>query len=164
MATTRMKRPHLRLACVVSLTLALTLTLCAPSVLGGQLSPHAVGTGVQFQSYSLSEALGAERATLTLFPLAYSLPVGDRVDLQLYGAYASGSVERGGLTYTLEGPVDTRIRAKYQVSPWAVVTALVNVPTGNSTHDAGEAVASGLYLYRLSTDDGVLTRKMLMLK
>jgi hypothetical protein len=128
--------------------LSLALTLGAPLGLRAQLSPHAFGTGVQFQSYSLSEALGAEVATLTLIPVAYALPVGDRFGLELYGAYANGSVEKGGVTYTLQGPVDTQIRASYQASPWAVLTALVNVPTGNSTHDAEEAVVASV----LSTD------------
>jgi len=87
-------------------------------------------------------------ANLTLLPLAFTLPVGNRFDLDLYGAYANGSVEKGGYSYTLQGLVDTQVRARFQASPWAVLTALVNLPTGNSTHDGEEAVVASV----LSTD------------
>jgi hypothetical protein len=144
MESPRMKEPRRLLVAF----LCPILSLAAPLAVRAQLSPQTLGAGVQFQSYSLSEALGAEVATLTLLPVAYALPVGDRFDLELYGAYANGSVEKGGSTFTLQGPVDSRIRARYQVSQWAILTALVNIPTGNSTHDAGEAVVASV----LSTD------------
>ena len=127
---------------------ALILASLSPSGVSGQTAQHAFGTGAQFQSYSFSEGLGTEVATLTLIPLAYSLPVGESFDLEFYGAFANGSVERDGLTFNLQGPVDTRVRARYQASPWAVFTALVNIPTGNSTHDPEEAVVASV----LSTD------------
>ena len=31
-------------------------------------------------------------------------------------------------------------------------------------HDAGRPVASGMYLYRLVTEEGVLTRKLILLR
>jgi hypothetical protein len=121
--------------------------LLPPSVFG-QTAQHALGGGVQFQRYSFNEALGAGAASLTLIPLAYTLPVGRSFDLEFYSAYAKGSVEKGGYAYTLQGPVDTRLRARVQLSPWAVFTALVNIPTGKSTHDEEEAVVASV----LSTD------------
>ena len=148
MKTTR-KRPYFPCqACMSVLLLSLGPSLLLPVPGSGQASPHAFGTGVQFQSYSFNEALGAEVANLTLIPLAYTLPVGQRFDLELYSAYANGSVEKGGYSYLLKGPVDTQVRAKIRVSPWAVLTALVNIPTGKSTHDAEEAVVASV----LSTD------------
>ncbi|MBK7142370.1 MAG: T9SS type A sorting domain-containing protein [bacterium] len=52
------------------------------------------------------------------------------------------------------------------------VARLVNGEVSAGTHSvewdgrdiSGEVVASGVYLYRLETDDGVLSRKMLLLK
>lgn len=122
--------------------------LLLPPTLSGQTSPHAFGTGAQFQYYSFSEGLGAEAASLTLIPLAYSLPVGQRFDMDLYSAYANGSVDKGGLGYSLQGFVDTRLRARLQVAPWAALTAMVNLPTGKSSHDPEEAVVASV----LSTD------------
>lgn len=119
-----------------------------PGIANAQVAQHAFGTGVQFQSYSFAEALGAEVANLTLIPVAYTVPLGDKFSLDMYSAYANGAVEKGGVTYTLQGPVDTRVRASYQVTPWAVFTALFNIPTGNSAHDAEEAVVASV----LSTD------------
>lgn len=109
---------------------------------------HAVGAGAQFQSYTFNEALGAEVANLTLIPLAYTLPLGEGGALDMFGAWAHGAVEKGGVAYTLQGPVDTRIRASYKITPWAVLTAMVNLPTGDATHDAEEAVVASV----LSTD------------
>lgn len=123
-------------------------SLLLPMAGEGQLSHPAFGTGVQFQSYTFNEGLGAERANLTLLPLAFALPLGQRFDLEFYGAFANGSVEREGFSYTLQGPVDTQVRGRYQVAPWAVLTALVNVPTGKSTHNDEEAVVASI----LSTD------------
>jgi hypothetical protein len=139
-------RSRLSLALVGQLVLLPGLLLSSPA--SGQTAQHAFGSGVQFQRYSFSESLGAEAASLTLIPLAYTLPIGRRFDLELYSAYASGSVEKGGSAYTLQGPVDTRVRARVQVSPWAVFTALVNLPTGKSAHDDEEAVVASV----LSTD------------
>jgi len=121
--------------------------LLLPSSLLAQTT-RSVGVGVYFQGYTFDEALGARVANLTLIPVAASLPVGERLTLDLYSAYAHGSVEREGLTYTLTGPVDTRIRASYQVAPWAVVSAAVTLPTGNASHDAEESVVAAV----LSTD------------
>jgi hypothetical protein len=130
------------------LPFAAGLCLLLPSLLPGQTTAHAFGAGVQFQRFSFSEALGADAASLTMIPVAYALPVGDRFDLDLYSAYANGSVDKGGMSYGLQGLVDTRLRARLQVAPWAVLTAMVNLPTGKSSHDAEEAVVASV----LSTD------------
>jgi hypothetical protein len=137
-----------RLGCGLMGTALMAGALLVPGMANAQVSRHAFGTGAQFQSYTFAEALGADVANLTLIPLAYTLPIGEKFALDLYGAYANGSVEREGFTYTLQGPVDTRVRAVYQVTPWAVFTALFNLPTGNSSHNSEEAVVASV----LSTD------------
>ncbi len=131
-----------------ALPFAAALCLLLPSLLSGQTTTPAFGTGVQFQRFSFSEALGADAASLTMIPVAFALPVGDRFGLDLYSAYANGSVDKGGMSYGLQGLVDTRLRARLQVAPWAVFTAMVNLPTGKSSHDAEEAVVASV----LSTD------------
>jgi hypothetical protein len=144
MGTRLMNRP-------ISGRLGATLLVAAtlvPGTVNAQATQHVFGTGAQFQSYSLHEDLGAKVANLTLIPVAYSLPVGEKLSLDMYGAYANGAVEKGGSTYTLQGPVDTRVRAAYQITPWAVITAMANFPTGNSSHDAEEAVVASV----LATD------------
>lgn len=130
------------------ITLTLAIAVLTPAGAWGQISQHAFGTGALFQSYSFGEGLGTDVANLILIPVAYSLPVGQSFDLELYSAFANGAVEQDGTTFTLQGPVDTRVRARYQLSPWAVFTALVNLPTGNSAHDPEEAVVASV----LSTD------------
>ncbi|MBI4539231.1 MAG: hypothetical protein HY704_06970 [Gemmatimonadetes bacterium] len=106
---------------------------------------QSLGVGVHFQGIQFDRALGADVANLILVPLAYRLPLGERLDTDVYAAYARGAVEVGNQTLTLSGLVDTRIRASWQARPWAVVTVAVNLPTGNATHDPGEArVASVL--------------------
>lgn len=144
MGTLRMNRLGVGLVGVAFLLGAVLV----PGTVNAQVGQHVFGTGAQFQSYSFAEALGAEVANLTLIPVAYTFPLGDKFALDMYSAYAHGAVEKGGFTYTLQGPVDTRIRAVYQVTPWAVFTALVNIPTGNSAHNAEEAVVASV----LSTD------------
>jgi hypothetical protein len=144
MRTTRDVRASVALAGACALLIVPLL----PHAAEGQAPSHAFGSGVHFQTFSFDEALGADAASLVLVPAAYSLPLGDRFGLELYGAWANGVVEKGGASFTLQGPVDTQIRASYQLSPWAVLTALANLPTGNSTHDAEEALVASV----LSTD------------
>ena len=107
-----------------------------------------IGSGAQFQWFSFSEELGADVANLTVIPITYILPMGEKVRADVYTAWATGSVEKGGFTYNKSGPTDTRVRLSYQVSPWAVLTVGVNVPTGNSADTNEEAIVTSV----LATD------------
>ncbi len=122
--------------------------LLATTPVTAQETPHAFGTGAQFQAYSFDGGLGAEVANLLMVPMAYSIPLGERVGLDFFGAYAFGAVEKGGVKYELAGMVDTRMRATLKVAPWAVLTAAVNAPTGHATHNDEEAVVASV----LATD------------
>lgn len=104
---------------------------------------QALGTGVHFQGYEFNDSIGVSAANLLLVPIAYTLPLHPRVSVDLYGAYAHGAVEREGLVYTLDGVVDTRVRASWSVLPWAVFMVGANLPTGNPTHTGNEAVVAG---------------------
>lgn len=102
----------------------------------------AVAVGGIGQGYSFGSDNGVESATLLLTPVAFTLPVSRGLTLDLYGAYARGAVKAGSETHTLQGIVDTRVRASYAVTPWAVVSAAVNLPTGKATHDSEEAIVA----------------------
>lgn len=126
----------------------LALAVACPPASHAQEVRHAVAVGTQFQSYTFQEGLGAKVATLNLVPVAYALPLGDRFVLDLYGAYADGRVEKGGVTFILKGMVDTHVRASFQLAPWALLTGALTLPTGKSAHNDAEAVVASV----LSTD------------
>jgi hypothetical protein len=119
-------------------TLALGLVLVAAPA-QAQIGRGAGSTGVQFQGYSFDKDLGVSAANLLMIPLAYQIGIGDKLSLDAYGAYARGAVEIGDNSFTLNGPVDTRVRANYEVTPWAMLTFGVNLPTGKTEHTADEA-------------------------
>ena len=105
----------------------------------------SVGVGVDFMGYSFDDGLGVDASQLLMIPLAVRYPVGQALAVDLYSAWAEGRVENAGVQYSLSGPVDTRIKASYQVTPWALVSLTGTIPTGNSTHSGTEAlVASAL--------------------
>jgi hypothetical protein len=101
--------------------------------------PGAVSAGVQFQGYDFADALGVEAVNLVLLPLAWTFTAADRVGVDMYTAYARGTALVGGTQYTLRGATDTRIRANYSATPWAVLTVGLNLPTGRTGHTANEA-------------------------
>ena len=128
------------------------LALLAAAAAGpaGAQQGASFGAGGQIQTFAFGEGLGVERATLYLLPLAYRQPFGDRLSVDLYGAYARGEVALGGdgegsdTTYSLSGVVDTKIRANWTATPWAVFSLALNLPTGNSGHSTEEAVVASI--------------------
>lgn len=110
-----------------------------------QLARKSVGGAVHFQGYSFADAAGVAAANLLMVPVAFELPLTSTFSIDGYTAYARGSAEIDAKVYTMTGPVDTRVRANWATTPWAIVTVGLNLPTGNSEHDAEEAeVASVL--------------------
>lgn len=116
-----------------------TALLLAPTLAAAQLRPGAVNTGVQFQGYDFDDGLGVEAANLLLVPLSWQVAVGDRLSFDAYGAWARGTALIAGTQYELNGLVDTRVRANYAVTPWAMVTLGLNLPTGQTEHTEDEA-------------------------
>lgn len=104
---------------------------------------RSVGLGVDFMGYTFEEGLGASAAQLMVVPLAVRFPAGS-VTLDLYAAWAQGQVEREDVAYTLQGPVDTRLKLSWQAMPWALFSVGASLPTGNSTHDGEEAVVASV--------------------
>lgn len=103
---------------------------------------------MDYMGYSFDEGLGADAAQLLMIPLAVRFPVGSNVTVDVYSAWAQGKVERGDTEFTLQGVVDTRVKLSYKMSDWALFSLGVGLPTGNSNHDAEEAVVSSV----LATD------------
>lgn len=117
-----------------------TLAITAQSVTAQQRPAFAAGA--ISQGYSYGSGFGVESTTLLMTPLAVTMPVSDKLTLDLYGAYARGAVNLENTTHTMQGLVDTRIRASLAVTPWAVLSGSVNLPTGNATHDNSEAIVA----------------------
>jgi hypothetical protein len=95
-----------------------------------------------WQAYSFAEDLGVSSATLAILPVGYEVDVSRFVSFDIYTALARGDVKIGDESFTLQGLVDTRVRASLAVTPWAVLTAAINLPTGKATHDSEEAIVA----------------------
>lgn len=124
----------------------LLLATSAPAALFAQqpASP-AIATGAYFQGYDFDAGLPVEGVNLFIVPVGVELPLGSRVGIDVYSAYAHGAVKQDGVIRTLSGVVDTRLRGSFTLAQSTVLTFGLNLPTGQSTHDAGEAlVASAL--------------------
>jgi hypothetical protein len=109
---------------------------------------YLVGVGVDYLGYTFDDGLGATSAQLLMIPVAVRLPATDALTFDVSSAWAEGRIERTGSQLKLSGPVDTGVRAAYQVTPSILVTVGANVPTGSATHDSEEAVVAAV----LSTD------------
>jgi len=107
-----------------------------------------VGIGFDYMGYSFDDGLGADAAQLMMIPLAIRLPLGNTVALDIYSAWAQGQVERDNTKFTLQGVTDTRVKASFQATPWALVSFGASLPTGNGEHDGEEAIVASV----LSTD------------
>lgn len=123
-----------------------SLVICAAVAAATALpawGQQSIGIGVEYMGYSFEEGLGASAAQLFLVPVAVRFPIGS-LTFDVYSAWAQGRVERDDFAYTLQGPVDTRVKLSYQASPWALLSVGANLPTGNSTHDGEEAVVASV--------------------
>lgn len=121
-----------------ALALTLATVLAAPAA-----AQQSIGVGVEYQGFTFEEGLGASAAQLLMFPVAVRLPV-STLTFDVYAAWAQGKVERDDVAYTLQGPVDTRVKLSWQATPWALLSVGGSIPTGNSTHNGEEAVVASV--------------------
>src|SRR5215510_7150985 len=126
------------------ITFALALAGSSDASAAAQITQLGIGGGAQFQGYSFAKGLGVSAANLLMLPVAYEQPIGRSLSIDIYSAYARGAVEIGDTVYHLNGLVDTRVRANWAATPWAVLTVGLNLPTGDSQHDSEEAVVSNV--------------------
>jgi hypothetical protein len=126
---------------------AALLTLCSATPLAAQdARTFAVTPYAQF--YKFGSGYPLDNASLLLLPVAYQQPIGQHFTVDAYSGFAVGTVKAAGNTFRLTGPIDTRLRASWSATPWAVLTLGLNIPTGKATHDTDEAVVASV----LSTD------------
>ncbi len=125
-----------------TLILALAAALGGPAAapVAGQVT---VGMGADYMGYTFEEGLGASAAQLFMVPVAVRFPM-NVLTLDVYSAWAQGRVEQDDVAYTLQGPVDTRVKVSWQATPWVLLSVGAGIPTGNATHDAEEAVVSSV--------------------
>lgn len=120
-----------------------------PGAAGAQTpASQSLVAGAHYQTIRFDETLGAEEASLLLLPVAYRLPLGKRLTADLYGAWARGRVRKEDRTFTLDGLVDTRLRLALRASSGVVLTAGLNLPTGNEDHTTAESFVASI----LATD------------
>ncbi|MFP3947279.1 MAG: hypothetical protein ACLFWG_00985 [Longimicrobiales bacterium] len=128
------------------MSLVCLLALASPA--SAQLDEPTLGVGTHFHGYSFDAGLGAEAASLLMVPVAFHAPLSGSLEVDVYGAWARGQVERGGQVLSMEGFTDTQVRASFGPAQWALLTVSLNLPTGEATHDAKEAVVASV----LATD------------
>jgi hypothetical protein len=102
------------------------------------------GASIIFQGYSFDEELGTDAANLLLVPLAVRLATTDAFEIDFFGAWAEGRVERDENTFVLNGLVDSRIRVQWRVTPLVSLSISTSLPTGNSSHTAEEAIVASV--------------------
>lgn len=124
--------------------LAALAGLLAAAPATAQLAQKSLGASVHFQGYSFADGYPVTSANLLMTPVAFELPLGRTVSVDGYAAYAHGSVEVDRSVFNFTGPIDTRVRANWAATPWAIVTVGLNLPTGNSEHDQEEAVVASV--------------------
>lgn len=103
---------------------------------------RSIGVSAEYLGYSFDSGLGLTAADLLLIPVAVRLPVAQNFTFDLYSAWARGQIERDNLTYSLSGVTDTRVKASWQATPWALVGIGATLPTGEATHTDAEAQVS----------------------
>ena len=101
-------------------------------------------TGPQFVSYRLDSPVNRTVEQLAI-PFAVVVPFGPRLFVDVATAYASTTVRGGGAPESrISGLADTQLRATYTLGNDALVlTAGVNVPTGQSTVESDQIEAAG---------------------
>ena len=133
-----------RLSLTTALLLSVMGSLVAPSPAAAQANARSLGISGVFQGYDFDDGLGVDAAQLVMIPVALRVPVGEKFSAELFSAWAEGRVKRDGRVSVLNGLVDTRLHFGYRASPWAIVTASVNLPTGNVTHESEEAIVASV--------------------
>ena len=107
------------------------------------------GGGIPQPTLDGSETVRVTRASQWSLPLAVSVPLGNRLTIDVNGAYASGEVKLSGVdpvtgkdSYSLSGLADVRVRATGRVVGDNVLfTAGLNLPTGKTELDEEELSA-----------------------
>lgn len=113
--------------------LALAAALAAAPAAAQSIFMPAVRVGPQFVSYDVKDPVDKQISQFAM-PFAVGFPFGSRVTVDIASAYAASQVKVGGKTSEITGLTDTQIRGNLTLgSDNVVITAGLNLPTGNST-------------------------------
>jgi len=123
----------------------LSLAVAAPVAAGAQtLLDRTVRTGPQYIRYDLGKGSGKRTISEFAFPIAVVVPFGPKLNVDLATAYASAELSGAVKPSSINGLTDTQIRANYTLGEDRVVlTAGLNVPTGQATVDESQEIAAG---------------------
>lgn len=128
------------------------------ALVAAQVAAEATA-GVIWQSYRFGEKdrVGAEGVALLTIPVAFSARFGAATTLDVRGAWAAGTLDRGGgIRSEIAAPTDAELSLRHTLGRDAVVLGLVAfLPTGKATHDPEEAevaaaVAAELLPFRVN--------------
>jgi hypothetical protein len=132
-----------------ALVLGLLALLAVPAALPAQGVPGGWQAGVSpgFETYGFidSDVIGLTRISLVTLPIVVRGSPLDRLQLQLTGAWARGTITRtDGSDAVLAGPTDTELRASYSLGrDRVVITAAYALPTGSGALTLEEAEVAG---------------------
>jgi hypothetical protein len=102
-------------------------------------------SGFEARSFSFDSGLSVRRASQWHVPLAFVVPAGRRVSLDLSASYVNSSLTTiAGTTQTITGLTDTQLRLLYTVRRDRLATSLLfNLPTGRHSVSTTEFSVTG---------------------
>lgn len=134
------------------------LALLAPASLAAQDAILTARGAAQMVSYKLTSNGTTKAVSQEVIPIAIVLPGINRFSFDIATAWAHSAARIGGAkASSIAGLTDTQLRASYSLGEDAVIlTAGVNLPTGNSTADsaqfmAAENIANDFLLFPIGT-------------
>ena len=129
-----------------SLAVAALVTVMLPGLAPAQgLGNVSVAVAPHSTSYSMVNGGNKTTVAQTAIPIVFALPFSERFTMDITTAYAISDVIAGGSSVSsVKGLTDTQVRGNYSFADQTVVfTFGLNLPTGQYTIPAGQAVAAG---------------------
>lgn len=119
--------------------------IAAAPVAGAQtLLDRTFRTGPQFIRYDIGKGSAKRSVSEFAFPIALVVPFGTRLNVDLATAYASAELSGAVPKSSINGLTDTQLRANYTFGEdRLVLTAGLNIPTGQATVDTSQQFAAG---------------------
>lgn len=121
------------------------MVMCATAPIARAQSPFDVEARLapQYVSYQVHEPADETIAELAI-PIFVRIPLGSRLSFDIGSAYANARVTSGAERSEVSGLTDTQLRASYTFGgDFVVLTAGVNLPTGESSVTRGQLLAAG---------------------
>ncbi len=133
---------------IAGLTAAAAVLVVAGAPASAQVGPNRLVVGTTFETITFSEpaTAGIDKITIITSPFMARAALGPRVSLGVRGAYAQGKVTAAdGSESELMGPTDTQVMMTIALAPSGLtLTGYYVAPTGESTHDAEQAVVASV--------------------